>query len=295
MKYLLSEWDLSFQNTKILSRPRQNCCLLLCLRFESLTNLSGHVLFIQLCGIPEPGLFCLTGNKPNTELSRFGKAAKQGDWWVCLTPTSPKQWLRDAFIIAQREVSNEHYIQQKRNIPLTWGRQLPMPSEWNFSSLLLYISSWSDSWLLSFGHSLLLSLCSHLPNSWQLSGNPVCPSVCVTTLCPSVCDSVLNISCIAFLLPTHQPLLPVQNAVAPISMHWSLQAERTTFSFWGLYCLICPSLGGTVTVMGLCFHDVVTHLTPRFCEGGPCLTYLSTVIAVHSDDHRWVAQSLYVK
>lgn len=48
-------------------------------------------------------------------------------------------------------------------------------------------------------------------------------------------------------------------------------------------------------MMGFCFDDFVTHQDPSSLQAGALLTYLSNVITVHNDDHRSVAQSLYVK
>ena len=114
-----------------------------------------------------------------------------------------------------------------------------MPSPWNFSPLLLYISSWSDSWSLFFWHSLLLSPCSDLPNSWQLAKN---------AMLPLWAPLYVILSWMSPKLPSFYPLANSNpHTVCRCSQkHALIRLDKENhFPFWCLCCLMQPFLGGT--------------------------------------------------
>ena len=164
-----------------------------------------------------------------------------------------------------------------------------MPSKWNSVSLLLCISSWSDTWLLFFWHSLLLIPCSDLPNSWQLSENVVLP------LWPPL---YVTLSWMPPKLPSFCPLTnPNPRTVCRCSQkHALIPLDRENHFLFLMSLLSYATLPRrNVTMMSFCFDDFITLQTASFLQEGPCLTYLSNVITVHNDDDRSVAQSLHVK
>lgn len=158
----------------------------------------------------------------------------------------------NTFLIAQREVRNLYYIQEKKET----SRGPEVVSSPCLQNKILvpcfYIYIFTVVVILPFNIPYF-STCAQTEN--LLSAFRTC---CVTSLCLSIFDFIVNALHITFFLPTHHLPFTAQDADASGACLISPDSENHLF-LWESFMFY--TLGGPSDLMGFSFGNVIEYWT----------------------------------